>query len=182
MAGKIESAIFGSGCFWCTEAVFDNLKGVQSVKPGYAGGTVAEPTYEAVCSGTTGHAEAAKIDFDPGQISYAELLNVFFATHDPTTLNRQGNDIGSQYRSIILYASAEQKRAAEQAIKELTADKTFDKPIVTEVKPLDKFYEAEAYHHQYYKNNFNQPYCQFVISPKLAKLRQKFSNKLKDQN
>jgi peptide-methionine (S)-S-oxide reductase len=176
-----EIAIFGGGCFWCTEAIFKELRGVMSVMPGYAGGTTQDPTYEAVCSGTTGHAEAIKIAFDPTRISYHDLLTVFFATHDPTVLNRQGNDIGTQYRSIILYTSDEQKHEAETFIKALDASDPKGKPVVTEVKPLDKFYEAESYHRNYFANNREMPYCQIIIEPKVQKLQEKFAALLKEK-
>lgn len=179
MTQTTEVAVFGGGCFWCTEAVFDELRGVISVMPGYAGGSVKNPTYEQVCSGRTGHAEVIRVEYDPGQIAYRDLLTVFFATHDPTTLNRQGNDVGTQYRSIVLYASDEQKRDAEQFIKELNDSSVFGQPVVTEVKPLSEFYEAEEYHRKYYENNSYQPYCQVVISPKLHKLHKQFSDLLK---
>lgn len=169
-------AVFGGGCFWCTEAVFNELKGVVSVVPGYAGGpsTGKIPTYEEVSRGNTGHAEVIRIEYDPSQISYDDLLTVFFATHDPTTLNRQGNDVGTQYRSIILYADEDQKRQAEAFIKTLNESDPTGKPVVTEVKPLGDFYEAEEYHRQYYQNNPNQPYCRLIIGPKLEKLKEKF--------
>jgi peptide-methionine (S)-S-oxide reductase len=173
-------AIFGGGCFWCTEAVFDSLNGVISVMPGYAGGTSPNPTYESVCAGKTGHAEVIKIEFDPTRIAYKDLLTVFFATHDPTTANRQGNDVGTQYRSIILYANDVQKKEAEKFIETLNASDPGGKPVVTELKSLEKFYEAENYHRQYYKNNSYQPYCQVVISPKIAKLEKEFKNILKN--
>lgn len=176
---KNEVAVFGGGCFWCTEAIFQQLKGVISVTPGYAGGHVPNPSYNEVSSGTTGHAEVARIEFDPAEIPYEDLLEVFMHLHDPTTLNRQGYDVGSQYRSIILYIGDQQKKLAEKEIKKLTSDKEFKKPIVTEIKPLDKFYEAEDYHKNYYLNNQDKPYCQLIISPKLTHLRQKYSNKLK---
>lgn len=179
MSGKTEVAVFGGGCFWCTEAVFEELRGVISVMPGYAGGSVENPTYEEVCSGRTGHAEVTRIEFDPSEIAYKDLLTVFFATHDPTTLNRQGYDVGSQYRSIILHASEDQRREAEEYIKELNDASAFGQPVVTEVKPLGAFYEAEAYHRKYYANNSYQPYCQVVISPKLHKLRKQFAELLK---
>ena len=172
-----ETAIFGAGCFWCVEAVFQNLKGVSSVLPGYAGGHVANPTYEQVSGGTTGHAEVAKIEFDPAVIKFADLLNVLFSTHNPTTMNRQGSDVGEQYRSAIFYTSAEQKQQAGEFVK--TAQKDFDSPIVTQVQPLDKFYQAENYHRDYYKNNPNNPYCQLVIDPRLEKFRKKFASLLK---
>ena len=170
-----ETAIFGGGCFWCTEAVFESLRGVQSVMPGYAGGETKQPTYEQVCSGKTGHAEVIKIEFDPNRIAFEDLLTVFFASHDPTTLNRQGNDIGTQYRSIILYTNDAQKVSAETLIKKLNAD---GPPVVTEVVPLEQFYEAEAYHHHYFQTHPEQAYCQFVINPKLAKLKEHFKRLL----
>jgi len=174
-----EVATFGSGCFWCSEAVFSELNGVASVVPGYTGGTRANPTYEDVCTDSTGHAEVAQITFDPSQISYRELLEVFFSTHDPTTLNRQGADVGTQYRSAIFYADQEQKMQAEAIIRELTADGTFRDPIVTEVVPLGPFYPAEDYHREYYRRHPSQPYCQAVIAPKLAKFRAHWKAKLK---
>ena len=177
--GKTEIAVFGGGCFWCTEAVFELLDGVVSVMPGFAGGHVPNPTYPQVCTGRTGHAEVARIEFDPERISYGDLLEIFFSTHDPTTLNRQGADVGPEYRSIVLYTSEEQKQAAEALIAELTEAKVFSDPIVTEVKRLEAFYPAEEYHQQYYRNNAYAPYCQFVIRPKLAKFHQKFSERLK---
>lgn len=177
--GKNEAAVFGGGCFWCTEAVFDELRGVVSVIPGYAGGSTKNPSYEEVCGGLTGHAEVIKIEFDPSQIWFKDLLTVFFATHDPTTLNRQGNDTGTQYRSTVLYADEEQKRQAEAFIKELNDSKTFNKAVVTTVEPLGDFYEAEKYHQKYYANNPYQPYCQFTIPPKLQKLHKQFTKLLK---
>jgi len=176
---KSKVAVFGGGCFWCTEAVFDELRGVKSVMPGYAGGSTKNPTYEEVCGGRTGHAEVIKIDFDPGEIAFKDLLTVFFATHDPTTLNRQGNDVGTQYRSAIFYANEEQKREAEAFIKELNDSKAFGKPVVTTLEPLGEFYEAEDYHQKYYANNPYQPYCQYMIPPKLNKLHKQFSALLK---
>lgn len=161
-----ETAIFGGGCFWCTEAIFQNLKGVVSVKPGYAGGQMPNPSYEDVSTGETGHAEVIKIEFDPEQISYHDLLEVFFATHDPTTRDRQGGDVGSQYRSIIFYTLQSQKQEAEKFIHP---------PMVTEVVPFDKFYDAEEYHRNYYRKNQDKPYCQVIINPKLKKLREKFA-------
>jgi peptide-methionine (S)-S-oxide reductase len=181
MKELVQIAIFASGCFWCTEAVFQRLRGVMSVLPGYAGGSQDTATYEEVSTGATGHAESAKIEFDPAQISFRDLLEVFFATHDPTTLNRQGNDVGTQYRSAIFYVDDEQRQAAEAIIKELTDEKAFQNPIVTEVRPLDKFYPAENYHRDYYNNNTNQPYCQFVIAPKLKKFKEKFASLVKDE-
>jgi peptide-methionine (S)-S-oxide reductase len=174
-----EIATFGSGCFWCTEAVFSELQGVLKVEPGYAGGTVANPTYEDVCSDSTGHAEVAQITFDPSLISYRELLEVLFSTHDPTTPNRQGADEGTQYRSVIFYGDPEQKMQAEGIIRELTAAHTFPNAIVTEVTPLRAFYPAEDYHREYYSRNPAKPYCQTVIAPKLAKFRAHWKTKLK---
>jgi peptide-methionine (S)-S-oxide reductase len=180
MAAKnSEVAVLGGGCFWCTEAVFDELRGVISVMPGYAGGRVKNPTYEQVCDGGTGHAEVIRIEFDPSQISYKDLLTVFFATHDPTTLNRQGNDAGTQYRSAVLYADEEQKRQAEEFIKELNETKAFGKPVVTTLERLGDFYDAEDYHQKYFARNPYQPYCQFTIPPKLKKLHARFSELLK---
>jgi peptide-methionine (S)-S-oxide reductase len=176
---KNQIAVFGGGCFWCTEAVFDELRGVVSVLPGYAGGSSKNPTYEEVCGGLTGHAEVIRVEFDSSQIGFKDLLTVFFATHDPTTLNRQGNDAGTQYRSTILYANDEQKREAEAFIKELNNSKTFGKPVVTTVEPLGQFYEAEDYHQKYYAKNPYQPYCQFTIPPKLQKLHKQFTDLLK---
>jgi peptide-methionine (S)-S-oxide reductase len=172
-------AVFGGGCFWCVEAVFDELRGVHSVVSGYAGGETNNPTYEQVCSGRTGHAEVTKIEFDPAQISFRDLLTVFFATHDPTTLNRQGNDVGSQYRSAIFYVDEEQKRQAEAFIKELEDAKAFMNPIVTTLEPLNEFYPAENYHQKYYANNPYQPYCQYMIPPKLNKLHKQYKELLK---
>ena len=176
---KSAVAVFGGGCFWCTEAVFDELRGVKSVVSGYAGGSTKNPTYEKVCGGGTGHAEVIKIDFDPTEIAFKDLLTVFFATHDPTTLNRQGNDVGTQYRSAIFYATEEQKREAEAFIKELNDSKAFGKPVVTTLEPLGEFYEAEDYHQKYYANNPYQPYCQYMIPPKLTKLHKQFGALLK---
>lgn len=176
---KFQSATLGGGCFWCTEAVFRELRGVQSVKSGYSGGKVANPTYQQVCSGTTGHAEVAQITFDPQVISFQEILQVFFTVHDPTTLNRQGADVGTQYRSAIFYHAEEQRRIAEETIKEINAEKIWDAPIVTEVTPFAAFFKAEGYHQEYYVNNPGQPYCQVVIAPKVVKFRNKFKEKLK---
>jgi peptide-methionine (S)-S-oxide reductase len=175
---KLETATFGAGCFWCVEAVFQNLQGVASVVSGYAGGTVENPTYEQVCSGATGHAEACQIHFDPARISYKELLEVFWQTHDPTTLNRQGSDEGTQYRSAIFYHSDQQRQTAELYKKELAAAKIWDRPIVTEIVPFKKFYKAEDYHQNYYRQNAGQPYCRFVITPKVDKFRKVFEKKL----
>jgi peptide-methionine (S)-S-oxide reductase len=165
---KTESATFGGGCFWCLEAVFERLPGVKSVASGFAGGHTANPTYEQVCTGTTGHAEVTQIEFDPAKISYEKLLEVFWQAHDPTTLNRQGADEGTQYRSLILYHSEAQKLAAEKS--KAAAQKNFKHPIVTEIVPFVKFYKAEGYHQEYYDNNANAPYCRVVIAPKLEKL------------
>jgi peptide-methionine (S)-S-oxide reductase len=175
----METATLAGGCFWCLEAVFTRLRGVHRVESGYAGGHVENPSYRAVCTGSTGHAEVVQVDFDPQQISYRDLLDVFFATHDPTTLNRQGHDVGTQYRSAIFYHDEAQKKEAERVIGEFTDQKVFDDPIVTEVAPLTKFYPAEDYHREYYDRNPEQAYCQVVISPKVSKLRQKYAEKLK---
>jgi peptide-methionine (S)-S-oxide reductase len=174
-----EIAVFGGGCFWCTEAVFSELRGVLSVMPGYAGGKMPNPTYEQVCTGATGHAEVTRIEFDPKEISFENLLTVFFATHDPTTLNRQGADVGTQYRSAIFYTSDAQKSAAEAFIKKLHDSDPGGKPVVTEITPLDKFYPAEDYHRDYFRNNPNQPYCQLIIEPKVEKLQKEFGELLK---
>lgn len=180
METKKEVAVFGGGCFWCTEAVFEELRGIISVMPGYTGGTVKNPTYDQVCSGTTGHTETTRIEFNPDEISFQDLLTIFFATHDPTTLNRQGNDVGTQYRSAIFYTTEEQKREAQGFIKDLDDADPKGKPIVTEITPLSDFYPAEEYHREYYRNNPSQPYCQLIISPKLAKLQKKFAELLKN--
>ena len=174
-----EAATLGGGCFWCIEAVFDSLKGVSSVESGYTGGKNPNPTYKQICNGDTGHAEIVRVTFDPQTISFRDLLDVFFTIHDPTTLNRQGNDAGTQYRSAIFYHSPEQKTTAEQVIAELTAEKAFGDPIVTEVVAAPVFYVAEDYHQEYFVNNDNQPYCQFVVAPKVAKFRKKFADRLK---
>ena len=174
-----EVATLGGGCFWCTEAIFDQLKGVEKVESGYSGGKVPTPSYEDVCSGTTGHAESIQITFNPKQISFKEILQIFFTTHDPTTLNRQGADIGTQYRSAIFYHNPEQEAVAKEVIKETNAAKVWKKPIVTEVAPFKAFYEAEDYHQEYFKNNARQPYCQVVIAPKIVKLREHYREKLK---
>ncbi|HTO73952.1 MAG TPA: peptide-methionine (S)-S-oxide reductase MsrA [Gemmatimonadales bacterium] len=174
-----ELATLAGGCFWCLEAAFQQLKGVIKVRSGYAGGRVANPTYEQVCSGTTGHAEVVQIEFDPAQIDYADLLGVFFTIHDPTTLNRQGADAGTQYRSAIFYHSAAQKAQAEAAIVELDAADLWGAPIVTQLLPLDHFYPAEAYHQDYFLRNPNQPYCAAVVAPKVAKVRKHFFERLK---
>jgi len=178
MASFREKATLGGGCFWCLEAAFLELRGVTDVVPGYAGGHVPDPTYEQVCMGTTGHAEVVQITFDPSVISYRDLLEVFFALHDPTTPDRQGNDVGPQYRSIILYHDEQQRQTAEAVIRELEASGVYEAPIVTEVVPLKAFYPAEPYHHRYYQRHPWQPYCRVVIAPKLAKLRQQFADRL----
>jgi peptide-methionine (S)-S-oxide reductase len=176
---NLETATLGAGCFWCVEAVFDDLKGVEDVLSGYSGGHTENPTYREVCSETTGHAEVAQIKFDPAVISFKEILQVFFAVHDPTTLNRQGNDVGSSYRSAIFYHDENQKRIAEEVIREVTEEGVYDDPIVTEVTAFDKFYPAEDYHQEYFANNPNQPYCAAVVAPKVAKFRKKFVDRLK---
>ena len=175
----MEQAIFGGGCFWCTEAVFQNLKGVFRVISGYMGGHKPDPTYMDICNGDTGHAEIIQIDYDPAEITFEGLLLVFFKTHDPTTLNRQGNDAGTQYRSVIFYNSSEQKTAAENMIDKLEKELIFERPIATEISPVSKFYEAEDYHQNYFNSNTNKPYCAFVIQPKLAKFSKDFKDKLK---
>lgn len=177
MDKHLEIAVFGGGCFWCTEAIFSRLRGVESVESGYAGGSIPNPTYEQVSAGNTGHAEAIRIEFNPSVIKYTDLLNVFFATHDATTLNRQGNDVGTQYRSAIFYTSEDQRDQAQLYIDQLDSDE----PIVTEVTPLNKFWPAESYHQRYYELNASKPYCSFVISPKVAKLREKFLPLLKPE-
>jgi peptide-methionine (S)-S-oxide reductase len=182
MDKKIETAVFGGGCFWCTEAVFENLKGVESVMPGYAGGSKPNPTYEDICKGNSGHAEVTKVEYDPSVISYRDLLTVFFATHDPTTRNRQGYDVGTEYRSIILITTPEQKTEAEAIIKEIDSSNPDGMPVVTEVKPLETFYPAEEYHREYYKRNSGNGYCQLIINPKLKKVQEKFSQLLKQQS
>jgi len=174
-----ELATLAGGCFWCLEAVFQQLRGVTKVVSGYTGGSVPNPSYQAVCTGATGHAEVTQVTFDPAVITYRDLLDIFFTIHDPTTLNRQGADEGTQYRSAVFYHSAAQKTEAERAIKELEAAKVWDDAIVTEVVPLEEFYAAENYHQDYYARNQNQPYCRAVIAPKVAKLRSKYFEKLK---
>jgi peptide-methionine (S)-S-oxide reductase len=175
----MELATLAGGCFWCLEAVFEQLRGVEKVVSGYSGGKTPNPDYRQVCNGNTGHAEVVQVTFDPAVLSYADLLNVFFATHDPTTLNRQGADVGTQYRSAIFYHSPEQQAVAQERIKELDAAKIWDRPIVTEVAPLTTFYPAEDYHQGYYRGNPTQGYCQAVISPKVAKFRKQFVDRLK---
>ena len=174
-------ATLAGGCFWCLEAVYNELRGVESVVSGYAGGHDPDPTYEAVCSETTGHAEVVQIAFDPDMVSFRELLEVFFTIHDPTTLNRQGNDVGTQYRSAVYYDDEEQRLVAEEVIEEMTVAGLWDDPIVTEVTALDTFYEAEEYHQQYFEKNPFQPYCFVVVRPKVSKFRKKFISKLKKQ-
>ncbi len=174
-----EIATLGGGCFWCTEAIFDELRGIEKVESGYSGGTVPDPSYEDVCNGDTGHAESIQVTFDPKQISFKEILQIFFTMHDPTTLNRQGADVGTQYRSVIFYHSPEQERVAKEVIKETNAAKIWKKPIVTEVVPFKAFFKAENYHQKYFENNARQPYCQAVIAPKVAKLREHYREKLK---
>jgi peptide-methionine (S)-S-oxide reductase len=177
-SGK-ETATLGGGCFWCLEAVFEQLQGVEKVVSGYAGGQTAGPSYQQVCTGRTGHAEVVQVTFDPTVLSYGDLLDVFFATHDPTTLNRQGADVGTQYRSVILYQSPEQKRVAEERIAELNKANVWPGPLVTQVVPLEVFYPAEEYHQGYYRQHPGQGYCQAVISPKVAKFRKRFTARLK---
>jgi peptide-methionine (S)-S-oxide reductase len=181
MNTNLQTATLAGGCFWCLEAVYDEIKGVQGVESGYAGGHVDNPTYRAVCNGDTGHAEVIQVHFDPNVVSYRDLLNVFFAIHDPTTLNRQGADVGTQYRSAIFYHDDEQKKTAEELIKDLNAQKIWDRPIVTEVAPLEKFYMAEDYHQEYFARNPYQPYCMAVVSPKVSKFRKHFIEMLKKQ-
>lgn len=179
MANVTETATLGGGCFWCLEAVYDDLQGVSAVESGYTGGQVVNPTYQQVCDGNTGHAEVVRVTFDPQVISFREILEVFFVIHDPTTLNRQGNDAGTQYRSAIYYHSTAQQAVAAQLIAELTAEKVFGDPIVTEVVAAPVFYVAEDYHQEYFARNSRQQYCQFVVAPKLAKFRQKFAARVK---
>lgn len=176
-----ETATLGAGCFWCVEAVFQRLEGVEKVESGYSGGSTADPTYEEVCTGETGHAEVVQVTFDPAKLSYKELLEVFFRTHDPTTLNRQGADAGTQYRSVIFTHSDAQRRTAEQVKKETDAAKVWDDPIVTEISPFTGFYKAENYHQNYYNQNQYKPYCMMVINPKLSKFKKEFSGKLKKE-
>jgi len=176
-SGKTEVATLGGGCFWCVEAVYQELNGVLKVESGYSGGRIANPTYREICTGTTGHAEVAQITYDPAIVSFAEILEVFFTTHDPTTLNRQGNDAGTQYRSVVFYHNPEQKAAAEAA--KIAAAELWDDPIVTEISPLDKFYKAEEYHQNYFRSNPTQSYCVYVVGPKVKKFREKFQDKLK---
>jgi peptide-methionine (S)-S-oxide reductase len=177
--GKIEVATLGGGCFWCIEAAFNEIRGIVNVESGYAGGELDSPTYEQVCTGTTGYAEVVKVTFDPSIISFREILEIFFTAHDPTTPNRQGADVGNQYRSVIFYHNEKQKEVAEQAIAELNTAKVWDNPIVTQVGPFKNFYKAEEYHRKYFSRNPRAPYCRTVIAPKIAKLRKKYREKLK---
>ncbi|MGA3111608.1 MAG: peptide-methionine (S)-S-oxide reductase MsrA [Candidatus Bathyarchaeia archaeon] len=175
----LEVATLAAGCFWCTEAAYNIIRGVERIEPGYTGGTVPNPTYEEVSTGTTGHAEAAQISFDPKVINYREILEIFFTIHDPTSLNKQGADVGTQYRSAIFYHNEEQKATAEKLIEELNKEGIWNKPIVTTVEPLKEFYMAETYHKDYYKKHPKEPYCQVVIAPKIAKLQHRFVDKIK---
>lgn len=177
-----ETATLAAGCFWCVEAVFDDLVGVEDVVSGYSGGHTANPTYQEVCSETTGHAEVVQIRFDPNVISFKEILQVFFTVHDPTQLNRQGNDIGTSYRSAIFYHSDGQHKIADEVIAEVTAEQIYDRPIVTEITAFEKFWPGEDYHQEYFANNPNQPYCAAVVAPKVAKFRQKFTSRLKSRH
>jgi peptide-methionine (S)-S-oxide reductase len=179
VGSRTEIATLGGGCFWCLEAVYDELRGVQQVESGYSGGEVPDPTYRQVCTGTTGHAEVVQVTFDPEVVSFREILEVYFTIHDPTTLNRQGADVGPQYRSAIFYHDEDQRRVAEQVISDLEAEGVWDDPIVTEVTPFDTYYVAEDYHQEYYRNNGYQPYCQVVIAPKVAKFRKQYLERLK---
>lgn len=174
-----EIAVFGGGCFWCIQAVFARVNGVVSAVSGYMGGSVADPDYELVCMGNTGHVEVVKVTFNTAQVSFSELLQIFFTVHDPTVLNRQGNDIGTQYRSVVFYTSEEQRIETARVITELTRNRAFSKPIVTAVEPASEFYKAEEYHQSYFENNSNKPYCQFVVAPKVEKLEHIFPEKLK---
>jgi peptide-methionine (S)-S-oxide reductase len=179
MDEHLQTATLAGGCFWCLEAVFLELRGVEKVESGYAGGTVLNPSYEQVCTGRTGHAEVVQVTFDPAVISLKEILEVFFTAHDPTTLNRQGNDVGEQYRSVIFYRDEEQRKTAQKVIDELTKEHAFKDPIVTTVEPASTFYPAEEYHQDYFKNHPYQPYCMFAVSPKVKKIREKFATRLK---
>ena len=176
---NLETVILGGGCFWCLEAVFDRLSGVKSVESGYAGGKIENPTYRQVCTGTTDHVEVVCVTFDPAQLSYQELLEVFFTVHDPTTLNRQGADVGTQYRSAVFYHNQQQKEKAEYYKAQLNKEGAYDKPIVTEITAFSTFYPAEDYHQEYFANNASEPYCQLVVSPKVKKFQQKFAAKMK---
>lgn len=181
MHKNLSTATFGGGCFWCTEAVFQALNGVELVLPGYMGGEKPNPTYFEICNGDTGHVEVVQINYDASVISFEELLLVFFKTHNPTTMNRQGNDVGTQYRSVVFYENDEQKQQAESVIQKLEEEKVFDKPIITAVEPASAFFEAEDYHHNYYKDNRLKPYCSVVIQPKLEKLLHSFRDKIKEE-
>ena len=178
---KLEKATLGGGCFWCTEAVFLELKGVEKVVPGYSGGHIKNPAYREVTTGRTGHAEVVQLTYDPKVVGFKEILEVFFATHDPTTLNRQGNDVGTQYRSAVFYHNEDQKQIAEEVIQLLEKEKAYDDPIVTEVTAFNAFYLAEDYHHNYFAKNKNQPYCQYVVAPKVEKFKKVFKEKLKSE-
>lgn len=182
MEMKREVATLAGGCFWCLEAVFDDLEGVESAESGYMGGANADPTYEQVCGGDTGHAEVVQLRFDPAVVSFEDILKVFFVIHDPTTLNRQGNDAGTQYRSAVFYHSPEQKASVERVIADITREKLYRDPIVTEVAPASRFYVAEGYHQEYFQRNPYQPYCQFVVAPKVAKFRKHFTERLKKKS
>ena len=177
--GGTQTAVLGGGCFWCLEAVFDQLAGVKSVESGYAGGSAPNPTYEDVCGGATGHAEVVKIDFDPAIVSFRDLLKVFFSIHDPTTMNRQGSDVGTQYRSVIYPQTPEQRADAKAVIDELSREKLWSQPVVTEIADAAPFYPAEKYHQEYFERNGRQPYCQFVVAPKVAKFRKQYFDRLK---
>jgi len=178
---NLQKITFGSGCFWCTEAIFQTVKGVKKVTSGYMGGKVENPTYKQICTGDTGHAEVTELEYDADEVPFDELLLIFFRTHNPTTLNRQGNDVGTQYRSAIFYHTDEQKQAAEAMIKRLTDEQVFDGPIVTEITPASKFYKAEDYHQNYFVDNPRQPYCAYVIQPKLNKFAKEFTEKIKPE-
>ena len=181
MSSNLQKITFGNGCFWCTEAIFQTVRGVKKVTSGYMGGQTDHPTYKQICRGDTGHAEVTEVEYDADQITFNELLLIFFRTHNPTTLNRQGNDVGTQYRSAIFYYTDEQKQQAEEMIKKLTAEHVFDAPIVTEITPAGKFYQAEDYHQNYFNDNSSQPYCSFVIQPKLNKFAKEFTEKIKPE-
>ena len=181
MSSNLQKITFGNGCFWCTEAIFQTVRGVKKVTSGYMGGQTDHPTYKQICRGDTGHAEVTEVEYDADQITFNELLLIFFRTHNPTTLNRQGNDVGTQYRSAIFYYTEEQKQQAEEMIKKLAAESVFDDPIVTEITPASKFYIAEDYHQNYFNDNPSQPYCSFVIQPKLNKFAKEFTTKIKPE-
>lgn len=181
MARETQQATLGGGCFWCLEAVFEQLRGIKKVESGYAGGHLTDPTYEQVCSGGTGHAEVVRLTFDPDEISYRDILKIFFTMHDPTTPNRQGNDVGPQYRSIILYHDDDQQRVAEEVRNEFDGADVWDEPIVTEIEPLKRFYLAEEHHQEYFRNHAWQPYCRMVIAPKVSKVRKEYFDRLKEE-